>query len=259
MAHTSFYKTNGSSVFYVRGESFTFNLVGDYGLGDNWQIGFELPYIFQRGSYLQEPIDEYHHLLGLGRVGTKEGEDPGFYLNIPGGLCYLFEGKEDFGDLILKLKRNIYRCDKFLASGLLYWKLPTGDKEAFTGSGSHDYSVALSFAHPGEKFGFDHFWSYSYLGEFEPLQDFQRSNFFTLDCGVDYYRSKSLTWRAQLNGSSAYYKNTGFSILDQGSLQLIFGAKYRKQNWEWQFFMGEDLFVLHSPDVSLTIVTAYHF
>jgi len=215
--------------------------------------------VADRGSYLQGPIDEYHHLLGLGRVGTKKGEDPGFYLRVGDESFYMIKGDEALGDLMFKLKRNIYYSRDFLASGLVYCKLPTGKKDAFTGSGSEDYSLAFSFAHLRDKFVFDHFWSYSYLGEFKPLRSFQRSNFFTLNCGVDYFYSQNLTLRTQLNGNSSYYKNTGFSELDDGSVQLFFGVKYRKENWEWQFFMGEDVWVMHSPDVSLSVVSAYHF
>ncbi len=259
VAHHCSYYNEGSNVLYIRGETYTFNFIYDYGLGEDWQFGFGLPFVLQRSANLQGIIDEYHNLLGLNRIGTNKGENPGFYLWLPDGYCFFNEEDEAFGDLLLKLKRNIYRSKTFLASALVYWKLPTGKKDVFTGSGSQDYSVAFSFAHLGKRFGFDHFWSYSYLGDFSTFSAYQRKNLYTANCGLDYYCTPRLSLRAQLNGSSAYYKNTGFSVLDAGSLQLFTGIVYKKNRWEWQFFLGEDIWVNHSPDVSLSMLMGYSF
>ncbi len=259
VAHHCSYYNQGSSILYIRGETYTFNFAYDRKLGENWQVGIELPYVLQRSTNLQDVIDEYHYLLGLGRVGAKKGDNPGFYLYVPGVYSSLNYKTEAFGDLLLKLKRSVYSSKRLSGSVFAYWKLPTGKRSAFTGSGNHDYSLAFSLAHLGDKFGFDTFWSYSYLGECAPFSQYQKTNLYTANWGLDYFFSPRWTLRAQLNGSSSYYKNTKFSVLDDGSFQLFTGVIYKKNSWEWQFFLGEDVWVSHSPDVSFSFVGAYAF
>ncbi len=259
LAHTRILKTSGARILYMEGDSYTFNFVYDYGFGQNWQVGFALPYVLQKSSNFGEFVDEYHKFLGLGKADIRGLEDPSFYLDLPGAYYRESGQRQAFGDLLLKGKYNFYSSGSTWASVLGYWKLPTGDKKALSGSGSQDFSLAVSASRAWQRWIYDAFASCSYLGDFASLEDYQKRFVYTLNGGAEYFFTQNFSFQAQLNGSSAYYQNTDFAILDSGSLLLFLGVKYRKKKWEWRFFLGEDIWVSHSPDVSLSIVTAYLF
>ena len=91
------------------------------------------------------------------------------------------------------------------------------------------------------------------------MKEYQRKFVYTADLGVDYLVTEKISARVQFNGSTAYYKNTGFDSFDKGSLQILAGVKYLMERWEFRFFVGEDLIVSHSPDVSFSFSTIYRF
>ncbi len=252
-------RTTEKNVLFLKGETFTFNFVYSRKFRDNWSFGVEIPYVLVRATNMGNFINNYHSLLGLTDKDISGMDAPSYYIFLPDGEFLCSGEDEAFGDMLLRVKNNFYQSDNFFASWLAYIKLPTGKKDVLTGSGNGDFSVALSCSHLLGKFVFDYFCSGSYLGEFCPLKEYQRKFVYTADLGVDYLVTEKISARVQFNGSTAYYKNTGFDSFDEGSLQILAGAKYLMERWEFRFFVGEDLIVSHSPDVSFSFSTIYRF
>ncbi len=259
VSYNSVSRTAEDRFLYLKGECYTFNFVYSCSVGGNWSVGVEVPYVLVRSTNLVKFVDKYHSLLGIKSRSISWLDAPSYYLNLPDAKVLCNGNDEAFGDMLFKVKNNFYKSDNFFASWLVYYKLPTGKKDVLTGSGKSDFSVALSCSHYMKKFVFDCFCSGSYLGDFAPLSKYQRNFVYTGDVGMDYLFTKKFSARTQINGSTAYYKNTGLGSFDTGSLQLLIGVKYLMERWEFKFFVGEDLIVTHSPDVSISFSTIYRF
>ncbi len=136
---------------YLDGEIYRFTLALRQGFGQRWEAGIDLPYLWHTGGHLDSVVDGFHRTFHLPEGGRNlSARDLLRYSSTRNGQTTLLldEPQSGMGDLLLSLGWQLWADEgpgpgrSLALRGAL--KLPTGDAQALTGSGSTDYSLRLA-------------------------------------------------------------------------------------------------------------------
>lgn len=235
-----------------------------YGVMNNYEIGFELPFLSFSGGFLDSFIQGYHSAFGFPNAGRNRVDNNRFsYLITQNGVAIYQVSQADFGvgDLVFYQKAKLMDEKKILpelaAKALI--KLPTGSSTAGTGSGAADFSFSLL----GEKSW--HRWhsttqlGFTILGKHKILSDIQRTSAFHFGQAVEFNLRNHLSLVTQITGNTAFFKNVTIPELSEPILDLTFGVSgevpmkktFRKIDYEVAF--TEDP-LTNGPSVDIAIL-----
>ncbi|MBE0500821.1 MAG: DUF3187 family protein [Desulfuromonadales bacterium] len=251
------------------GETYRVALLVDYGIGENLEIGLELPLISHQSGFLDGFIEEWHDLFNLPQ-GIREQRGRNqldySYLRQDGTAFSIQSDQTGIGDLSLRggwqLKRDAEKNRALAVRGSL--KLPTGSAKKLTGSGSTDLAIWLS----GEQrlpAATGQFYLYGGGGGIfsndGDLLAGQRNNligFVTLGCGWQPWSEVGL--QLQFDGHTPFYRHSSLRELTKFAGQLAIGGSLSLGSHRvLELAVVEDIIVDTAPDVVFHLALKQRF
>ncbi|MFK8028911.1 MAG: DUF3187 family protein [Gammaproteobacteria bacterium] len=259
----SIIESSGDSRIEIDGETLRLALGWQYRPSDRWIIKAELPLLFHSGGFLDSSIDRWHQLTSLpdGERNRQPRNALLFGFRDNSQLVLLNKQQSNVGDLqfsaALQLSapaltgQTAWRHNSWVQLGV---KLPTGNRQAFSGSGSTDF--ALSVHHNRHQADSDNPWTisadaFALIAGNSDLIDGQN----TFQWQVNIRAAKALkryprlTPEVQLRYRSATYDNP-VNALGSDSLGIDVGATIYQRQGYWKMGISEDLDVDSAPDVT---------
>ena len=240
----------GGEVLIIDGESRVLNLSLRRRLGENFEIGVEVPYIGYSGGFLDSVIYDFHDLIGLSN-STRDGPEDLFrmYFEKDGVTQFdLVQAKSGIGDVQLTAAMRLQRVT--LRAGL---KAPTGDPDKLTGSGAVDASFGV---YGGGKtvflernLDYSGFAGVLALGDGDVLPTLQRSVVPYAGVALRWNASERFALATQLYAQGPYSR-AYLDELSGNTFQLAFGFDYRfpRQRMLLRFAIAEDIAAAAAPD-----------
>ena len=252
------------------GETYRLNLTGRLGIASRFEAGFELPWIFQNGGFLDGFIENYHTTFGFRQNGRDQAPKGRLLFNYQRNGASLFrvdQSNSGIGDVRLTAGYQLYR-EAGEHSGALALraslKLPTGDSNELRGSGSTDLALWLS-AGKGWKTGsglWEVFGGGGVLGmtESDVLPD-QQNHFVAFgSLGAGWSPLSWLALKVQFDGHTAFYRDSDLVELSSNSVQLVMGGTlYFSDRTSLDIGVSEDLVIKTAPDVVFHFALSHRF
>ena len=145
------------------------------GIRKNLQVELVIPIISFQGGILDTPIENFHDVFSLDQVGRLGVPKDAFQVYVRSAEGELFVDKDPslaLGDIVLGTKFDLLGESKWQSiqvAGEVLVKLPTGDEESFTSSGSTDLGFQLLATKYFRKSCLHGSVGLAYLGEMEAL------------------------------------------------------------------------------------------
>jgi len=243
----------GDSVL-IDAETAVIRLAVEYGLTDHWNMVIDLPYIAHGKGKLDGTINQFHDIFSFPEGPRGDRPEDLFavsYQREGQYLVNLVSPQSEFGDMGVSLT---YSLDKSWVQNLKVGaklKVPTGDSDHLTGSGTHDIAFWLSAANPlGNKFS--HFLTFGgTLIEQDKglLSDMRNPGYGFLSYGVAWRYSPAVDLKIQLDTRSAIYKQTDLLPLRSATTVRFGGTLRLSNNYILEVAIAEDIAVGTAPDV----------
>jgi hypothetical protein len=250
---------NADESFLIDGEQMHVAMTFRQGFGDNLEWALEVPLIWHTGGFLDDSIDDFHRTFGFDRGRREHVEDDQiryFYQRDGVTKLDIDSSGKGIGDVRVVLTRQLKNMPAgrgASVSGLL--KLPTGDPDKLTGSGSAD--AAVWFTYGAEPAGGSR-WSWLgslgalYAGDGEVIEDQRRTGAGFGSFTVGWRWTDNVQFKGQVYGHSALYRDTELEPMGEFALQGIVGLSWRVTPvTDLDFGITEDLHEGASADVSL--------
>lgn len=253
------------------GETYRLALAARYGVAPRWEVGVEIPYIFQGGGFLDSFVIDWHRTFGLpqgGRDSAPKGRL--LYRYRKDGIQRLLMDRSGsgIGDISLTGGVSLYdvhssgRHDMLALKGGI--KLPTGESSYLRGSGGVDAMLQLC----GSSSGYGEWGTlgvYASAGTLvmskgDVLRD-QHNQFAGVGTfGLGWGPASWISFKVQLNGSTPLYRDSSLDELSKSPLLLITGGALRFPG-EYLLDIGvaEDVAVATAPDVSFHLGLSKRF
>jgi hypothetical protein len=257
--HLDMDNTHPNENYLIDGEQMRATLIFRQGLGNNLEWALEVPLIWHSGGFLDDSIDDFHDLFGFsrGRRGFVEDDQIRFFYQRNGVTKLDIDSSEKgIGDVRVALTRQLQDMPAgrgASVSGLI--KLPTGDPDKLTGSGSADAAVWFTY---GAEPGAGSRWSWLgslgalYAGDGEVIEDQRRRGAGFGSFTLGWRWSDSVQLKGQVYGHSALYEDTRLEPLGEFALLGIVGLGWRVTPvTDLDFGITEDLHEGATADVSL--------
>ena len=252
----------GDSVL-IDAETTAVHLALEYGLADHWNMVIDLPYINHGIGNLDGAVNEFHNLFGFPEGPRGDRPKDLFAVNYQRQGQHqvnLRTPKSGMGDLGLSLT---YSFEKSWVENLKFGaklKVPTGDQNRLTGSGTHDVVLWLSAANPlADKF--THFFTIggALIEQSRGLlSDIRNPGYGFLSYGVAWRYSPAIDLKLQLDTRSAIYTQTDLLPL-RSATTISFGGTLRvSKDYVLDVAIVEDIAVGAAPDVVFQINVTRH-
>lgn len=263
--------SSGGERIVIDGETYLLNITGRFGVSNRVEIGFEVPYIFQSGGFLDSFIEDYHSAFGFsdgGRGQTPNGRLLFRYQRSGSNVFLVDKCGSGIGDIRLtagiQLYEN-YQADPRAIALRISLKLPTGDSHQLRGSGGADLALWLvgSRGYKTEGTGMWEVFGGAGLlgmsnGDLMPEQQRHAVLFGSLGAGW-----KPLSWLAlkvQLDGQTSFYKDSGLDEINSPSAQAVVGGSlFFSDKSSLEIGLSEDLIIKTAPDVVFHFALNYRF
>jgi hypothetical protein len=254
----------GTDLLVLDGETLRTNLSVSHGFANGWSVGAELPYYRIGGGVLDDLIDGWHSAFGLpdgGRNNRPEGQLLFRVGDSNGEFLTLQSPQSGVGDTQLKFARTIGRDREFVVQASV--KLPTGDADTLTGSGSADWGITLLRSRPlfGRKRPAGYYWGLGVMRVGEPERvDFDVEKWgYTAIVGGSWQLWPRYGLKAQLDLHSAFF-DTPLEELGEDAIQATLGAwRQAGPRGIIEFALVEDLEVSTAPDVVLQVAAKWQW
>lgn len=244
------------------GETYRLALAARYGVAPRWEAGIEVPYLAQGGGFLDNFIIDWHNTFGLPQGGRDIG--PKNKINFSyrkDGVRKLLMNRPSsgLGDIVLTSGFSLYdesgseRHDTIALKGGV--KLPTGDSSYLRGSGGTDVVLQLC----GRSNNVREWGDVAFYGSLGALAmssgDVLRDQHNPLagvgTLGIGWAPNGWISFKAQLNGNTALYRESSLTELSESSMMLLFGgALTLPEKYLLDIGVAEDFKVGTAPDVS---------
>ena len=250
------------------GESTRLTAALAYGLGKNFEVGLELPYIMHRDGFLDQLIVDWHDVFGLPQGDREELPEDRLAYQYRLDDELLLDRRQSvagFGDLQLSAGMQLWQDERKGTNRSLALRasleLPTGDADQLTGSGSTDLALWLSAAagRPQRNLGLYGAAGLLMMTDGDLLASQQRSvvPFGTLGVGWRPWRVVAL--KLQVDGHGDFFSDSDLRELSP-SLQLAMGGTLLLgQDTELDLGFSEDLLVDTAPDIVFHLALRQHF
>ncbi|MFN7943097.1 MAG: DUF3187 family protein [Thermoanaerobaculia bacterium] len=221
----------GDGLFYLDGEHTRWAVAARRGIGHGLQVEIVVPVIHIGGGFLDSTIEGFHDTFSLGQAGRLgvPRDELGAYVRYGDREVYLDRAPGTaLGDVVVGVRYDLRRSRpapalELAIEGLA--KLPTGDVDRLTGSGSADVGAQLLGTRYFRGSCLHFSLGAAYLG---------RHELFALDAQT--ILSGMLAWEVALGGkttgliqatvSQSPFKDFGSDELGSASTQLTLGAKH---------------------------------
>ena len=256
MSNTINAESPGNESLFIDVESYQFNVVYDYGLNPQWMLRLQLPLIKHSAGFMDDWIDRYHDLLGLPqniRPAYPNDQIHIDYRNNGNQLLSMQQSAAGMGDVSLQAAYQARADD---SGNLSYWaslKLPSGNSDKLTGSGSTDLAVWLA----ADRRLLDSMWLYAnvggiYMTDSEVLPEQHNNGALFGSAGMQFHPWKPVQLKLQLDGHTAFY-DSATDFLGR-VVQLSFGGTViiSKQS-SLDIAVAEDIQTGASPDVNFNL------
>lgn len=215
-----------------------------------WHL--QIPYRYTGGGNLDGFIDNWHDIFGLpdGARSALPSDRIGIaYTRAGTRLLDSTSSASGLGDIHAAFGYPIHSSPPSALIGWLDIKLPTGDADKFTGSGTTDVSLVLSGRHRlSDRWSIFGQAAGTWLGDGDLLPEQQRSVVWSGMAGASVQTWRGLSLKAQVDAHSAAYDSDLDFFGD--AVVLTVGGDYRfDSGWRLDLGVSEDIAVEHSPDV----------
>ncbi len=237
------------------GETAVASIIYTHQLGPRAAVSAYVPYIWHSGGTLDGFIDDWHSWFGLpdGIRNNVARDQLDFRLQQNGTDVFNLErNAHGLGDIRLRAHWSPKNPDSDHWSLAVAVKLPTGDSDKLTGSGSSDVSLTLNWRQQPEA---EQKWSLGaaagavYLGKSDiAFTDQARATWLAQATGT-YQATQRLTLGARLQLHGEVLDNVPDDISGP-SVMLVTGVSYAfNDDWQLQVTVAEDVKVDSAPDV----------
>lgn len=140
---------SGGGLFYLDGEHTRWAVAARRGIGHGVQVEVVIPVIQIGGGFLDSTIEGFHDTFSLGQAGRLgvPRDELGAYVRTGEREVYLDRAPGTaLGDIVIGVRYDLRRSHPTLGLELALEglaKLPTGDVDHLTGSGSADFGAQL--------------------------------------------------------------------------------------------------------------------
>lgn len=260
----------GTEQVFFDGETYRLTLSLRHGLAENWELGLDVPLVGHHGGTFDRFIEGWHDFFGMGQGGRDRYERNQllYYYQKDGDTKLDYrESGHGLGDISLLVARSLFdggpgnQRALALRAGI---KLPTGDSDRLRGSGSTDAHLRLSVtdAQSLQSLKMTLFGSAGLLGmsRGEVLADQQRNSVGFGTLGLGWRPLHRLAFKFQVDGHTAFFKNSRLDEIGKASAQLMVGGSlYFGDNWTFDLGVSEDIVVGTAPDVALFLSLSRRF
>lgn len=229
-------------------------------IGTNWQLNIEIPYQSTSGGSLDAFIEHFHNAFNLPNGNRAEWPRNRLLIDYDAGNQSLFHLNNGSSGLSDSTARAGWQIDHSVSHSAVLWlsvKLPTGNAESLTGSGSLDTAVTVSSQQRLDGFRFFQQLSMSWFGDTKRLPTLQKHSAWSGVAGIDYQWTHAINLVAQLQAHSALY-NSDIRMLGTAT-QLSIGSQYHSSHWLASFAITEDIAIDTAPDVQFQLNLARKF
>ena len=202
-------------------------------VGNETEIGFDIPIIRYGPGFFDGAIETYHELIGLHNAyGRNNRPRNQFLLKITHNGESVIQGEPGttaLGDMMVEVKQALFNNHaSTIISVQAFVNLPTGDPDAAFGSGRTNGGMALLL---NEKLRSD-LLLYVNVGiglidKLEAMQEVKLKNYYYGGVGLEWVYSKSISLNAQMAIQSSPFPKTGVYFIDDPSMLGSFGGRYK--------------------------------
>jgi hypothetical protein len=249
---------NDNERILLDGETYRTTFIFETGVTQGFQFGLVIPYIKHKGGSLDHFINEWHDFFSFPEGGRDLAQNNQFQYR------YVRDGEVQFnrtdsasgiGDVRLEGTWQLTGAGKDAFSAVsASVKLPTGDSDAFLGSGAADFALWYKHQHADRFWDFDTGVFYSagalYVGEGDilPRQVNRLVGFGGFGAGV--HLTDSLVFITQVDINSPFYSSTDLPELGDFAAQITVGGTIKGDVWRVNLGVAEDLMIDASADVT---------
>ncbi len=262
--------SSGGERIIIDGETCLLNLTGRYGLGERFEAGFELPYIFQNGGFLDSFIQDYHRTFGFPNGGRDEAPNGRLLFQYERNGSTIFRVNKcnsGIGDIRLNAGLQLYRSEGGHPRAIALraaLKLPTGDADQLRGSGGTDFALWLTGSQGFQtRTGlWEVFGGAGALGmtDGDVMPGLQRNSAAFGSIGAGWKPLAWLALKVQLDAQTAFYKDSGLDEISSASAQVIAGGSiFFSDKLALEVGISEDFIVKTAPDVVFHFALGYNF
>ena len=262
-ASHSVVELSGNETFVLDGETVRAELNYSRALSDRLEFGIELPFVSHATGGLDSVIDQWHDFFGLpdGPRATRPRDLLQYSFDNGTDDVFFDENSSGLGDVRLTAGWRL-SADASKAVALRFGlKLPTGDPDAFLGSGGVDASIGIA-GDTATLLGNERLSGFYrihaiYLGEPDPLGARHRSVVGQAAGGVTFQINNVVGLNLQATLRSAAY-DARIDELGGASIALTFGGSVRLgRSTTLLLGVGEDIKVGSAPDVTFQLGVRY--
>ncbi|MGM0563138.1 MAG: DUF3187 family protein [Pseudomonadota bacterium] len=253
VSNTLHIQDRGSESLRLDGESSRVLLALDYGLSQRWDMRLELPWVSHGAGNLDGFVDDFH-----GAFGFPEGQRPNvsddqyrvFYRK--DGVTYMDRTEESsgIGDASVSLMRSLETDYEDELSVGIKLKLPSGDEDELTGSGTTDLALWLTGSNRIAD-GWQHYASVGgvYMeGDDGPLADLRRDGYGFASYGIEWRLNNTVSFKLQADAQTAVY-HSDTRLLGHSASLTSGGTLNFSPCYALDIGVTEDVDVGTSPDV----------
>jgi hypothetical protein len=249
--------SNADEYILLDGETSRYQLALKRGIGRNLEIGIEIPYISHSGGNLDSLINSWHNSFNFpeGERAHREEDQLNYdYSNNDESEVGLSDNAEGFGDIRLTTGWQFIDARGNPVTLRISLKLPTGDADELTGSGSSDLAVWISAAKNDKTRKLAVFSSLGgmLMTEGDLLPELQNNIVAFATLGGGWQPWQRLGLKVQLDAHSAFYASPLRELGE--SVQLALGGSIQLSGTtSLDLAIVEDLLVDSAPDVAFHI------
>jgi Protein of unknown function (DUF3187) len=201
-------------------------------VGESTEIGFDLPVIRYGSGFMDDFLDAYHRVLGMnGTYGRSNRPKNVFLFDVTrDGKTVMHEepNKTGVGDVMLEIKRALYRMNESIVSIQGFLNIPTGDPGYGFGSGETNGGIALLLNEPLRKDVM--LYVNAGMGLIKGLHgedEVNLKNYYFGGAGLEWMLSHQVLLNAQMMVETSPFPKTGVRSMDDPSMIASIGGRYR--------------------------------
>jgi len=254
------------TAFILDGESLRTTLQARFGVTRRLEVGVEVPFVYMSSGFLDHYIDGFHKHLSLpdgGRPAFAEDQFRAGYVG-DGAVVYFDQapGGPHLGDIVVSATTPVFPGSRSApaVSFTLSVKLPTGDYQDLSGSGSLDYGGTLRASHRWGRSAAHAGLAFNSVGEWKLAPSLPLHNSRSLFATYAYALTpKTCAIFQGLRVSGPFPFRSG-NDLGKVAMEVAAGFRHRTRTGvelEWSVIENIDPFY-NTPDVGIYLGFVYH-
>ena len=262
---------NAREEIFLDGELYRWTISARYGMGDRYEVGIAIPYLFYGGGFLDSFIIDWHRFFGFPQGGrdTAPRNRLLYRYSVDGVQRFTINSDTSgIGDVSLTGGIRLHESDGGDVSDAVAvrasLKLPTGDSGSLRGSGSTDCTIAVSASRDVAtalgNFGLFGSVGGLFAGRGRVLADQQNQLAAFGSVAVGWGVNDSLAFTFQLNAHTPMFHGSTLDEISRGPLVLTTGGSIKLPG-EYHLDLGvsEGLNGPPAPDVSFHLAVGKQF